>query len=96
MYPSVRSAAIGLGVLAERSALTEHYIADGIAGVLLVPADTTTTAASVAAFLAKDEQRVAMGNAGRARLERDFSYEAMIAGYEQAIGTAVERKAQPA
>ena len=82
-------------VLAERNPLTEHYVADGIAGVLLAPADPTTTAASAAAFLAKEEQRVAMGNAGRARLQRDFSYEAMILGYEQAMSGAVERSAQP-
>lgn len=75
-------------VLAERNSLTEHYVADGIAGLLLprvdTPADTTSVAASVAAFLAKKEQRTAMGNAGRARLQREFSYEAMIRGYEQA------------
>ncbi|MEX2152994.1 MAG: glycosyltransferase [Gemmatimonadaceae bacterium] len=82
-------------VLAERSPLTEHYVADGIAGVLLAEGDPTTTASSVAAFLAKDEQRVAMGNAGHARLQREFSYEAMIRGFEQAISSAMERSAQP-
>jgi len=82
-------------VLAERSPLTEHYVADGIVGLLLAPADSTTTAASVAEFLAKDEQRVAMGNAGHARLQREFSYEAMIRGFEQAMAGAVERGAQP-
>jgi glycosyltransferase involved in cell wall biosynthesis len=81
-------------VLAERSPLMEHYVADGIAGVLLPAADPTTTAASVAAFLAKDTQRVAMGNAGRARLEREFSYDMMIRGYEQAIAGAMERSPQ--
>jgi D-inositol-3-phosphate glycosyltransferase len=86
--------AFRIPVIAERTPLTEHYIADGIAGVLLSPADPTTTTAAVAAFLARDEQRVAMGNAGRTRLQRDFSYEAMIAGYEQAMTGAVERTAQ--
>lgn len=85
--------AFRIPVLAERSPLTEHYVADGIAGALLAPADPPTTAASVTAFLAKDEQRVAMGKAGRARLERDFSYEAMVRGFEQAIAGAVERTA---
>lgn len=88
--------AFRIPVLAERNPLTEHYVADGIAGLLLAPADPTTTAASVTAFLAKDEQRVAMGNAGRARLQREFSYEAMIRGFEQAIAGAVERTAQTA
>jgi glycosyltransferase involved in cell wall biosynthesis len=86
--------AFRIPVLAERSALTEHYIADGIAGVLLNPADPPTTTSAVAAFLGKDEQRVAMGNAGRTRLQREFSYDAMIAGYEQAIAGASERSLQ--
>jgi glycosyltransferase involved in cell wall biosynthesis len=82
-------------VLAERSALTEHYVADGIAGVLLPEADPAITAASVAAFLAKNEGRVQMGNAGRARLQREFSSESMIHGFEQAIGGAVGRTVPP-
>jgi glycosyltransferase involved in cell wall biosynthesis len=81
-------------VLAERSPLTEHYVADGIGGVLLTQTDATTTAAAVSAFLAKEEQRKAMGKSGRARLEREFSYETMIRGYEQAIAGAVDRNAQ--
>ena len=87
--------AYSIPVLAERNPLTEHYLADGIAGVLLAPADPTTTAAAVAAFLAKDEQRVAMGNAGHARLQREFSYEALIRGFEQAMGVAIEPSAPP-
>jgi hypothetical protein len=86
--------ACGTAVLAERSPLTEHYVADGIAGLLLAPADPTTTASMVAAFLAKDKERVAMGNAGRARLKRDFSIDAMIAGFEQAIAGATQRSPQ--
>lgn len=83
-------------VLSERTPLAEHFVADGIAGVLLPKADATTTAASVAAFLAKDEQGVQMGNAGRARLQRDFPYEAMIHGFEQAVGGALGSNRQAA
>jgi len=86
--------AFRIPVLAERTPLTEHYVADGIAGVLLPEADPTVTAASAAAFLAKTDQRTQMGNAGRARLEREFSYEAMIHGFEQAIDGALGRTAQ--
>ena len=87
--------ACGTAILAERGPLTEHYVADGIAGVLLDPADQNTTAAAVAAFLARDTQRVAMGNAGRARLKRDFSYESMMEGFEQAMSLGTHRAAQP-
>jgi glycosyltransferase involved in cell wall biosynthesis len=81
-------------VIAERSPLTEHYVADGIAGILITPSDSTTTSAAVAAFLAKDDQRKAMGNAGRARLQREFSYETMIVAFEQAIAAAAGRREQ--
>lgn len=86
--------ACGTAVLAERSPVTEHYVADGSGGVLLTPAEPTTIAATVAAFLLKDEQRVAMGRAGRARLGRDFTLDGMINGFEQAITGAVGRRPQ--
>lgn len=79
-------------VVAERNRLTEHYVADGVAGLLLPPADPAITAASVAAFLARDDARASMGNAARARLEREFALTAMIDGFEQAIrGTSAQR-----
>ena len=75
-------------VLAPRVPLTQHYVADGVTGVLLPPADPSTTAASFAAFLARQDSHAAMGNAGRARVQREFSYEAMIRGYEESITAA--------
>jgi hypothetical protein len=80
--------AYGIPLIAQRNALTEHFVADGIAGVLLADSDATITAAAVAAFLAKNERRVQMGQAGRTRLLREFSYDGMIAGYEQAMNGA--------
>ena len=75
-------------VLAPRTPLTQHYIADGVTGVLLPPADPATTAASFAAFITREDSHAAMGNAGRARVQREFSFEGMIRGYEDAIGAA--------
>jgi hypothetical protein len=83
-------------VVAPRSPITEHYVVDGIGGMLLTPADAPTTAATVAAFLERAEQRVAMGNAARTRLHREFSFDRMIDGYEQAIASASGQAAQPA
>ena len=78
-------------VLAERAPLTEHYVADGIGGILLDPADPTITAAAVAAFLARSDQLAQMGKAGYTRLQREFPYEQMIMGFEQALAGAVDR-----
>lgn len=85
-----------IAVVAPRSRITEHYVVNGIGGMLLAPADAATTAARVASFLEKTEQRVAMGNAARARLEREFSFDRMIDAYEQAVASASGRAAQPA
>lgn len=88
--------ALRVPVIAARSALTEHYISDGIAGLLLGPAEPAATAALVAAFLSRKEQHAAMGNAARARVQRDFAFGAMIDGYEHAVNAAAGRRGQPA
>ena len=78
-------------IVSERSSLVSHYVPDGIAGVLLPPADPSDTAAAVATFLAHGEQREAMGRAGRTRAQRDFSEEAMIEGFAAAASVAGDR-----
>ncbi len=76
-------------VIAERTVLYQHYVADGITGLLLSPADPSTTASNVAAFIADGEKCRSMGAAGRARAQRDFPESAMITALEQALAAAV-------
>jgi hypothetical protein len=83
--------ALRVPVIAEGSPLTQHYVAHGITGLLLAPGDPSYTASRVAAFLTAEERRVAMGVAGRARVQRDFSQLPMIDGFERAITTAADR-----
>ncbi len=83
--------AMRIPVLADRGPTTQHYIADGSAGVLLSPGDPSITAATVAAFLAHADRRVAMGNAGYARVQREFPESAMIDGFERAAVEATDR-----
>lgn len=78
-------------IISERSSLVAHYVPDGIAGVLLPPADPSDTAATVASFLAHGDQRDAMGRAGRTRAQRDFAEEAMIDGFGAAANVAGDR-----
>jgi glycosyltransferase involved in cell wall biosynthesis len=78
-------------VIAERSPLLSHYVPDGISGVLLPPADPSDTAATVANFLADNNQRAAMGKAGRTRVARDFTETAMIEGFVAAAAAAGDR-----
>jgi glycosyltransferase involved in cell wall biosynthesis len=78
-------------VLAERSPLVSNYVPDGIAGVLLPPADPSDTASAVARFLADSDTRKAMGNAGFTRAQRDFGERAMIEGFIAAAAAAADR-----
>jgi glycosyltransferase involved in cell wall biosynthesis len=78
-------------IVAERSPLLSHYVPDGIAGVLLPPTDPSDTAAKVASFLADNNQRAAMGKAGRTRVARDFPETAMIDGFAAAAAAAGDR-----
>jgi glycosyltransferase involved in cell wall biosynthesis len=83
--------ALRIPLIAEREPLAQHYVADGITGVLIPPSDAPETAALVASFLAKGDQRAAMGNAARARVAREFPEAAMIDGVERAPGAAGAR-----
>lgn len=83
--------ALRIPVIADRTPLFEHYVADAISGALLTPGDPSYTASSVAAFLASKERLTAMGNAGRARAQREFSETAMIDGVERAVTAAGDR-----
>jgi glycosyltransferase involved in cell wall biosynthesis len=78
-------------IVAERAPLIAHFVPDGIAGVLLPPADPSDTAATVASFLAHGDQREAMGRAGRTRAQRDFKEETMIEGFAAAANAAGDR-----
>jgi glycosyltransferase involved in cell wall biosynthesis len=66
-------------------------VPDGIAGVLLPPADPSDTAAAVASFLSHGDQRDAMGRAGRTRAQRDFGEEPMVDGFAAAAEAAGDR-----
>lgn len=83
--------ALRVPVLAERDALSQRYVADGISGVLLAQPDPATMAARIAVLLAHEERRTAMGSAGRARVTRDFAEDGMIEGFERATEIARDR-----
>ena len=83
--------ALRIPVLAERDSLSQRYVADGISGVLLAQPDPAAMAARIAVLLAHAERRAAMGNAGRARVSRDFAETGMIEGFERATEIARDR-----
>ena len=90
-YGALDFMALRVPVVAERGTVVQRYVADGITGLLLPPGDVPATAATVAAFLAHDEERAAMGNAGHVRVARDFTERRMVDGFEHAVGSARDR-----
>lgn len=90
-YAFLDSMAMRIPVVCERSPLASHYAADGITGLCLAPGDPAFTASAVAHFLADPERRAAMGNAGFARVQREFPLSAMVDGFEQAAEAASDR-----
>jgi glycosyltransferase involved in cell wall biosynthesis len=83
--------ALRMPLIADRSPLTQHYVADGITGLLLASGDPSYTASGIAAFLASEDRRAAMGNAARARVQREFTERAMLDGFEHAVTVAGDR-----
>lgn len=92
-YAMLDFMALRVPVITERGAQAQRYLSDGIGGILLPPGDIPANAATLAAFFAHDEQRAAMGNAGRTRVAREFPVTAMIDGFERAATVARERTA---
>jgi glycosyltransferase involved in cell wall biosynthesis len=83
--------ALGVPVIAEQTPLTQHCVADGITGLLFGEADSAHTASRVATLVGSEEKRATMGNAGRARVQREFTERAMIDGFDRAVTAAGDR-----
>ena len=83
--------ALRVPVVAEKTTLAQRYLADGIAGMLVPRHDAAAMAARLAVLLSQDDRRMAMGNAGRTRVMRDFPERAMVDGFERAVGIARDR-----
>lgn len=80
----------GTPIVAERSPLAQQFVIDGVTGLLLPPAEPAYHASSVAAFLPKADLRRAMGQAGRGKAQREFSWSEMTQALERAVAAAAE------
>ncbi|HET9425719.1 MAG TPA: glycosyltransferase family 4 protein [Gemmatimonadaceae bacterium] len=76
--------AVGRPVIAERSSVIDHFVADGINGTVLPQGDSPMLASAIATVMARGETRETFGTAGRARAQREFGLPAMIDGFERA------------
>lgn len=73
-------------VIALRAGAAAEVVDHGITG-LLVPDDTAKVLAALAELVEQPDRRLAMGAAGRATYEREFTVEAMGARIEQLLQT---------
>jgi glycosyltransferase involved in cell wall biosynthesis len=78
-------------VLASDGMIAKRYILRDITGLLVPEDDPYLTAASVASLLADEPRRQRMGDAGYARVVREFPESTMIDGFEHAAAAAVRR-----
>jgi glycosyltransferase involved in cell wall biosynthesis len=84
--------ALGVPVVAAEGSIAEAYVANMISGALLPPEDAWTSAATVVTLLMKEEERMAMGAAGRTRVAREFPEQAMVDGFEAAANSTARRR----
>lgn len=73
--------ASGLPVVATRVGGNTELVTDGETGQIVPPADATAMAAALAKYSENTLLMRRHGQAGRARVEREFSMEAMVSGY---------------
>ena len=88
--------AMGRPLVASRTGGTPELIVDGETGLIFPPGDAAALAGQVVALLGDPERRRRMGEAGRARMEREFTVEKHVAGmldlYERASARAGLRR----
>ncbi|MGI8970526.1 MAG: glycosyltransferase family 4 protein, partial [Dehalococcoidia bacterium] len=74
----MEASALGLPVVVTRSGGTAEIVEDGVTGFTVDLDDDAAMASHVGRLLADTDLRMAMGEAGRRKMEREFSLERMV------------------
>jgi glycosyltransferase involved in cell wall biosynthesis len=82
--------AAALPVIATAVGGTPEVITDRLTGLLVEPRSIGHLASAIQSLLRAPERRSSLGSAARARVERDFSIDAMVANYLGAYRRAIE------
>ncbi|QEL18278.1 glycosyltransferase [Limnoglobus roseus] len=80
---ALEASAAGVAVVATAVGGTPEVIADGETGRLVPPGQPEQLADGIAALLADDRTRMAMGRAGRLRMQSRFTFAAQAAAYQK-------------
>ncbi|HUA23782.1 MAG TPA: glycosyltransferase family 4 protein [Steroidobacteraceae bacterium] len=76
--PVIEAMAAGLPVVATRAGAIPEVVVDGETGILVERGDTDGLAAAISRLLADPHLRARMGNAGRERVKRLFTWERSV------------------
>jgi glycosyltransferase involved in cell wall biosynthesis len=86
----LETGAAGVPTVATAVGGIPEVIDDGISGFLVPPGDANALAQRIVALLGDEPRRRAMGEAARARVQRDFSFAAMARRYHDLFKKIVE------
>ena len=78
---TLKAQAAGVPVIASRAGGLPEAVADDVTGLLVPPGDSAALRDAIAVLMADDERRQAFGTAGRERMRREFSIDAMAAAH---------------
>ena len=80
---ALKAAAAGVPVVGFAAGGLSEAVADGETGILVAPQDVDALGEAIARLAENEELRRTFGDAGRARMQRDFSIESMVDAHVQ-------------
>jgi spore coat protein SA len=89
--PPIEAMAAGLPVVAARAGGTVESVVHGETGILIERDDPRALARAIGELVDDGERRAALGEAGRARAEKLFSWESVTAEVERALAAGAAR-----
>lgn len=85
----------GLPVIATDVGGVRESVVDGTTGMVVPPGDATQLAKCLRTLITQPALRVAMGRAGRARYEHEFTFDRLVERTTKVYETALERRQRP-
>jgi len=93
--PPIEAMAAGLPVIAARAGGAVESVIDGETGILVERDDSRALARAIAELAADPDRRASMGEAGRARAARHFSWASVTGDVERALAGGTQPDGRP-
>lgn len=87
----IEAMAAGLPVVATNVGGIPELITSGVSGVLIPPGDAAALARSVLELMDRPGFASSLGQSARTRIEQEFSFDRMVAGFEGLYDSQIER-----